>query len=384
MKGKSLVILTFVAIVLVALAVVSNKRQSVRNKVVIGQKVLPSLAINDVQSISIEAPSATATVARIDGLWRVPSRYNYPADFEKIRTLLTKLAELKSLRTVRATQQQRQELHLAQAGAATADATPTVIALKDASGKPIEMLLLGKERMRAHGGVETSPYGSFPDGRFVATSKGSIHLVGDTLLDAAPNARSWMDEEFATLNADDILSIEVNGTTNGAISLARARGGEPFTLPSVPSGKETDSSKLARLTSALSYLRFEDVADPATPASATGLDRPVSFIAKTAKGVTCTLKIGHLPAAGSKYYAKVALTFSAPPASAAGGTNTVAAAQAEQTAKTAEDTARLSQKLSPWIYVIGEYEAEALVMGYADLLKDKPATEAVKPDATTK
>lgn len=385
MKGKQLAILTVAAVILVALAVTSKQRQVRRTTVSTGNKVFPGLAVNDVQSILLQSPSDTVTVSRAGGIWRVAERFQYPADFDKVRNLLNKLADVKSLRTIRAAPAQRAELHLATDGAAGADARPTVLTLRDASGKTLETILLGKQRMRTEAAPEASPFGGFPDGRFVANGKGDIFLAGDPLDEAMPSPRSWVDEEFVTIPAEEIVSIEVTGSTNGAIKLSRDKGSTPFVLPSIPAGKETDTDKLSRLTSALSYLRFEEVADPKASPASLGLDKPMTFAATTAKGITCTVRIGRAPAPESKYHATVAMTFTPPPAPPAAddaaATNGVAKAQAEQNAKTAAETARLSEKLKSWTYTLGNYEAESLVLGYADLLKDKAAPEEKKPEA---
>lgn len=384
MKGKQLAILTLVAVILVALAFASKRRQAGRNPVSAGRKILPELAVNDVQSILIQAPDGTATVARTEGLWRVAERFQYPADFDKIRNLLNKLAELKSLQTVRATPRQRTELRLAPDAAAGADGQPTVLTLRNASGQTMETLWLGKERMPQQA-MEADPYGGYPDGRFVATSKGDVFLAGDPLDEVLSSPRAWMDEEFVTIPAEEVLAIEVSGVTNGAIRLSRTDGAKPFALPSVPEGKEADADKLSRLASALAYLRFEDVAQPNTSPAAAGLDKPVIFTATTSKGVTCTLRIGRPTAPEGRYHAAVAMSFTPPPAPAAtaeaASTNAVAKAREEQNAKTAAHVARLSEKLSPWTYVLGKYEAETLVMGYSDLLKDKSAPETGKPES---
>lgn len=383
MKGKQLATLAVAAVVLMSLAVYSTKRNGTRTTVATSGKLFPSLAINDVQSIDIRAPSDTVTVARVDGLWRVAERFQYPADFDKVRSLLNKLATVKSLRPIEANPQQRADLQLQQDAGGTA-ARPTVITLRDASGTVMETVLLGKERTREGEGAPS--YGGYPDGRFVATSKGDVHLIGDTLEEAITLPRSWMDEEFVNLPAEEILSVEVTGSAGGPVKLSRNSGLIPFSLPSIPDGKETDESKLSRLTSALAYLRFSDVADPKAEPSSLGMEKPVRYTATTSKGVTCTLLLGSPVGPDCKHHTTLSMEFTPPPppADPAAATNGAAKAQAELNARTAADVARLSAKLKPWTYVLGKYEAESLMLGYSDLLKDKGGTGTTPAEEVTK
>lgn len=383
MKGKQLLILTLIAAILTGLAMFLSTKRPAHSGVVVGKKVLPSLRVNDIQALEISSASETVTVTRTDGIWRVVNRHNYPADFGKIRDLLTKLADLKVLQSVRATVQQRRELHLLHGPAADASEQPTVLNMKDAAGQPVETLLLGKERIRPSASPDPSPYGNFPDGRFIATGKGKIFLVGDTLTEAVTAPRSWMEDELLSIKPEDIASIEVNGATNGTIMLTRTNGNASFTLPEIPDGKVADESSLTRLSSSLSYLRFEDIADPSAAMDSTGLEKPVTFIARTFNGAAYTVSVGRSAAPDRKYYARFSVSFSSPlPSVAADSSNRIDKAQVTANEKLAADTKRLAAKLTPWTYILNAYTAESFTMGYGNLLKDKPKPAENKTEAS--
>jgi hypothetical protein len=381
MKTKQLLFLTLVAALLVGAAKLSTKKPTATGGAQVGSKVLPALAINDIQTLDIRTPNATATVARVDGIWRVVNHHNYPADFGKIRDLLTKLADLKTLQSVRATTRQRRELHLQSDPGIDAAEQPAILDLKDKAGKSMETLLLGKERQRPSASQQPEPYGGAPDGRFIATGKGAIHLVGDTLSEVVAIPRQWMDEDFISVKPEEVSSIEISGTTNGNVVMKRSAGTIDFTLPAIPEDKETDAPGLTRLASALSYIRFDDIADPGTAPGTMGLDKPVTFVAHTFKGETYTVTIGRSTTPDTQYYARFAVAFIPPPApTGADATNQAAKAQAELNEKLDADTKRLSAKIAPWTYRLNTYAAESFTMGYADLLKDKSTTEEKKPE----
>lgn len=385
MKGKQLIILIVVAAALAGLAVMtSRKEQQVTARVAIGSKVMPGLAtrLNDIKTVAIETPAATTQVARIDGVWRVPGKYNYPADFGKLRGLLNRLAELKALQALRTTPVERGDLRLltdADTGATNTATRATTLRFLDKDARTITSLHLGKNRNRPAPEGQEGPGGGYPDSRFVMTDMGQVLLVGETLQEADSRDKDWLDMDFLNVNSADIVAIQVTGSTNGDLQLSRpASGGEMELTTAIPSGKEVDSSKLGRTGSALGYLRFEDVADPALTRETTGLAKPVTYQARTAKGEIYTLRIGK-GTGSDNYYASVNVAFEAPPAPAspATGTNAVAAAkaQADANARTAEAVKLLNGKLSPWTYVLSQYSVEALTMGLGDVLKDKPKDE---------
>ncbi len=389
MKSKHLLSLVVVAAVLVGLAWwSSNRGKPAPGAVRIGDKVLPGLLdkVNDVATLRIESPSGTTVVARVDGIWRVPGKHGYRASFSKVSDALRKLADLKITQVMRIAPVQLADLGLLPASASNTEQRATVLELKAVNGATLSSLRLGKEHNRpAPAGA--SPEMGYPDGRFVALDDTKVYLVGETLTDLTVSEFEWLDDDFLNVSAAEIASIDVTGGTNGAVHLERPAAGGELTLKNVPPGKEMDSSAVARLSGALTYLRFEDVADPALGAAVTGLDKPVVYKATTSKGVAYTLKLGSTPAGDTRRYASVAVSFTAPPAAPLSATDTNAAAmaqaKAEEDRKTASDAQTMNDKFSPWVYLLGESQAGSMMLPVSELLKDKPAVTNAAPTVAT-
>lgn len=386
MKSKQLITLAGIAIVLASLALWSARKDARQTEsVMIGSKVLPALQaqLNNVSTIQIQAPAATVTVSRIEGIWRVPGKWNYPADFSKVRELLNKLADIKILQAIRTTPTERGELQLltpADTGATNREQCATRIQLLDPNGKTLSALYLGKTRTQP---ATESGMGGYPDSRFVMTDGGQASLVGETLPEVTAVDRDWLDNDFLTIS--DLIAIHITGSTNGDIRAERASpAGEFFLKGDLPGDKEVDSSKLSQVSSALSALRFDDVADPKLSPEQTGLDKPVTYEALSKKGEKITVRIGKSPTGDTQRYASVSVAFEAPaPAPASSSdTNQVALAKARETenAQTAAAAKILNDRLSPWIYLIGQYNTEAMTRGFNDLLKDKPKLQDQKED----
>ena len=379
MKAKQLFVLIVAALLLAGLAVWTSRKEARSTAPTdVGNKLLPALEanMNDVNAIVIRSASETATVARADGIWRVAGKFDYPADFTKVRELLTRLADLKILQSMRATPALLADLQLGATPTVEPGAQTAFIDLKDKDGKVLASLRAGKPHMRSTPGDEqTGPNGGYPDGRFVATGTDRILVVGDPLSELSATDKNWLDAELVNVASTDLTRIDITGATSGVVRLERQGTNPDWTLKDIPSGKEADTSKLPRVASALSFLRFDDIADPKLTPAQTGLDKPVTFQGRTAKGEVYTVRVGKSPQGDTRRYAAFAVTFEPPVvAPAPAGTNAVASAKAQagEQAKTAAQVKQLDEKLGHWVYLLNSYQAEALCMGHDDLIKPKP------------
>ena len=390
MKSKQLLSLVVVAAVLAGLAWWSSHSQRpAAGSARIGDRVLAGFTdrINDVASIGIRTPGTTAVVARVDGTWRVPGKYGYRADFSKVSDALRALADLKIAQVMHVAPKQLGDLHLQGSAAATDPASrATLIELTSAGGGTVAALRVGKDHNRAGAAGAPAEMGGFPDGKYVALDDSRVYLVGDRLDAIAPAERDWLDPEFLNVPATDIATLDVTGGTHGDIHLSRPAAGGELTLASIPAGKEADAAKISRLTGALAYLRFDDVADPALPPKATGLDQPVVYKATTTQGTVYTLRLGGSPSNDVRRYASVSVAFQAPTAAPVSATDTNAVAQAkarDEANRKAEDAAReLNDKLSPWVYLLGDYQSGSVLTPASELIKDKASTNTPPADAS--
>src|SRR6185436_8104028 len=154
-------------------------------------------------------------------------RGGYPANFTEISGAMMKLRELKAVQTekIGASQLGRLEMLPPGPGANTA----TRVEFRDASGKALETLLLGKTQMgedkqaAQFGGGEM---GGFPKGRWimVGDAKDTVSLVSDPLSNLAPNPGEWLNKDF--IKVEKIKSITVtHAAATNSWSLSRTNEG---------------------------------------------------------------------------------------------------------------------------------------------------------------
>ena len=111
-----------------------------------GQELLGTFQVNDVAQVVISRGADKVTLVKTPDRWVVKERGDFAADFTGLKSLLLKLQGLKIVQSddIGASQLARLQLAGPDAGANAA----TVLELRDAAGKPMKSLLLGKKHMQ--------------------------------------------------------------------------------------------------------------------------------------------------------------------------------------------------------------------------------------------
>jgi len=343
MTQKKLISLTAVAAVLVGLAYLSTTSKKVKTPSQVGKPVLTGFDLSDVAKVEAGlADGKKLVLESSDSGWVIKSLFGYPADIAKIRENLLKLKDLKIG-------------HVAAGKKLTA---PTLVDLQNAAGKSLASLRLGDKHMRQPSGeMEQFGGGGFPDGRYVsAAGADTVFLVKETLEAFDGDPKNWTDTQIASVQSADITAIELTGNGQTA-KLAKKEGA--WALDGLTAQEEFDTSKSYTVESALSYLNFNTVADPALTDAQLGLTTGSVYAVTLKNGESYTARIGSAAEAGSDRYFKISGSFSPV------GTN------ATENAELAKKMETFNAKVGKWTYVIPSYTAENMTKKRADLVKPK-------------
>ncbi|MBN1557914.1 MAG: DUF4340 domain-containing protein [Lentisphaerae bacterium] len=399
MKTKQLLILVVLALILGGLAVLTSRRRETAAPSVIGQEVLPDLDVNAVRKIVVTAGTNSATIVKRGGAWTAAEAFGYPADFEKIRERLIDLADLRIGQVIAAAGEQRRALNLLPPSAEAGGGTRVALYDDPEAAEPVAALLVGATRRRAP--ADGGAYGGYPDGQYVSPDGGdTVYLVADTLNTFAPEAASWLDTEIVNVAAADVTNVTIRHPDSQPVRLARGADGGDLAVQGLAEDEETDTSKVYGVASALSYLRFDDIADPALPDDALGLDNPAVFTAQTRKGETYTIRLGAAPEGHDGRYARLsaALLPQAEPAGtspAEASTEAAAGPEAEnpesgadaqaqkERAEQEEKIAVLNRRLEGWTYRIPSHKAKAMLYSRDDIVTAKEQEDEKPPTAAT-
>jgi hypothetical protein len=343
MTNKKLVTLTAAAAVLAGLAYLSSSSKKVKAPSLVGKSVLKAFDLSEVARIEAGAKDGQKLVLEsTDSGWVIRSLHGYPADIAKIRENLLKLKDLKAGHVASGKKLEN----------------PALVDLQDASGKPLATLRLGDKHMRQPSG-EMAQFGGggYPDGRYVAgEGSDTVVLVKDTLDAFDGDPKSWTDTQLASVPSSDVTAIEL--TRDGKTAKLAKKDGA-WTLDGLGEKEEFDTSKSYSLESALSYLNFNTVVDPALTEEQLGMTTGAVFTVSLKNGESYTAKLGNAAPDTTDRYFKISAAFS--PA----GTNET------ENAAVQKKVDEFNAKSGKWTYTVSSYSAENMTKTRADLVKAK-------------
>jgi hypothetical protein len=332
----------------------------------LGSPVLPDLPLNRVESVVIQSGSQSLTLAREENLWRVRERFGYPADFDRLRQTMRELADLKIGQLIHLERPQWADLGL------THETGARTVELRDGAHTPLATLTVGRAHMRRVSGTPAGGPSEYPDGRYLAVGD-AVYLVSQTLDRLTDDATAWLDRTFLDVSSADITAITISGPDRNTVRLIRGGEQEEWTLETLPDGRTHDATMLNRVTAAISYLSFADVADPSLSSAETGLASATTYEALTRQGITYTVRVGDADPQSGRRFASVSIHPPAPAPAADGESETMDLDSQDPDIgdeKVIAEATRLRAKLDGWIYCLEAYQAESLKASLDDLLAD--------------
>lgn len=378
MKGKNLLVLIVLAVVLAIVAVKTSDNGSKSSPNVIGKPVFPDLVADDVEKIVITSAEGTTTVARVNDIWSVPDRFNYPADFNKLKDYILKFTDMKIGQIMKLDEKQKAAMKLT-------PATGTRVDLVGKNNATITSILIGEARMRKPAG-EMAEYGGYPDGQYISPDNGkNIYLVSAALSELPLNAKNWLDPDLLNVMSSDIKEISITGPDRKDTKLIRKKDNTGFELDGISTNEVTVDSKMYSLESALSYMKLDEVADPSLNSEATGLDKPTVFKATTHKGEFFTVKLGKKKDGTDYRFCKfeTALIPAEKQPDAKDENEKKKMEEAAKARKELEDKIKgINDKLSKWTYLISAQKADTMTPA-RDTLFEKKKEEKKEADDKT-
>jgi hypothetical protein len=284
-------------ILLLALAVISaagfvvlnrHKQSWTVREAKVGEKLLPNFRPNDVSAIHIKA-AVDLNIENKDGLWHVRERGNYPANYDHIKNLLVRIKDIKIVQSDEIGPSQRSRVELGEPGTGTGSGT--LIEFKDAQGKVLDSLLVGKRHMRAETASDPFRMRGLFDGCYVLLPKepSNVLLISDELSGVSGEPGAWLNPEFVKI--ENLKSVSLTGADGTSLwTLARDSDSKSWTLADAKPGEVLDTTKAAQTTEMLNFLGFMDLVSNSA-SSATNLEKLMTLSIETFDHFFYTLKI---------------------------------------------------------------------------------------------
>ena len=342
----------------------------------IGAKLLPQLKIADVAEVRLQDAKHQTTLLRKEKVWVVQERGGYTASFADISDLLIKLVELKVTQSEQVGASLHARLELADPAKGSDAAEPrrgegagTAIEFKDASGKRLARIVLGKKVLKkdplnplpaAKDGV--------PAGRYVRVEGAgdTVVVVSDPLNSAEARTGRWLNKDF--FKAERIRTLAV-GPEGAAPHWKIARAEEWGQWMFASGGDVLNPSAAVSATNKLSQLSFNDVSTGAAPMAG----KPLVAVAETFDNLVYTVKMAKL-AKGDDYLVTYTVTGEPPKARVpekGEKDKDKRDKEFEQSRKRLMDRVAQEQALSRWTFVLPKNELEPLLKSRGDMLPPK-------------
>jgi hypothetical protein len=335
----------------------------------IGAKLLPGLKVADVALIELRDAKGTVTLVRKENHWVVQERESYPADFKAISDLIIKMSDLKITQADQIGESLLPRVELVVPG--KGDGSGTLVDLKDAAGKTLQSVVLGRVVLKKDPGnpLPTAQDG-VPAGRYVRVLSGKeqVVVVSDPLTNAVAQPGRWLDKDFAKI--ERIKTLTVSGEAGWKITRDLEWGQWKF----AGGGGELDASAAVGAVNGLGQLSFNDVAIGAKPESE---GAPTTVVAETFDNLTYTLRIAKRKD-GADYLVSVSVAGEPPAArEIEKGEKEKPEDKERRDKEYAESRKRLELRAardkarSAWTYVVEAKQVEPLLKTRAQMIAQK-------------
>ena len=265
-----------------------------------GLEPFAKLPVNSVEKLVIKSANNTSTLQKVSDIWTVAERNGYPADFSRIRELITSLWEFKVVRQLDVGPSQFGRLNIVAPG--QGEHSGIELDLSDGSGKSIKTLIFGKifggDNSGENSGDEEA---EAPIGRFVydPSDKDKVYLSKENFdtVDALP--QNWLDKDF--IKAEGVKEVSrASSPESEGWKISKKDEKAAWELVDAKPGETVKSDALASLGSFMP--NFGDVKPANAPDSETGLNKPVTVDLATFDGFKYTLEIGSAGPDESRFF----------------------------------------------------------------------------------
>jgi hypothetical protein len=371
MSNRALLILSFITLVIIIAAVVSNQGRAPQT-VIETSLLFPDLKdkINTVAAISIESAAGRLNISKQGDDWQIVESDNYPARFDKIKQTVLTVADMKVLASKTSNPALFSELGVEETSAENSGSR--LLTLKDPSGNTLSSIIVGNPAPSNAAGGE-GVYVRKPGANETWLVRGSLAITTDSA--------DWLEQGLLDISDDRIMDTRIEHPDGTSLAVTRQKGETDFTITDVPEEKEPRSAYfINQVGTILSNLTIENAKaragfnfpDTATRTTIRTYDGLVASIT--------TANIDGLNHITVDFSVDESLLSETPTAQAAGQQETAVDGPGPDAATTTTDVRKevteLQGKVANWVYIIPSSKYGLLVTRSDDVLQDKTVTPA--------
>ena len=310
--------------------------------------------INDVDRLVFTAGGGVpvSTLERGEESWTISELQDYPADWGKVKKLLTGLAELRVVEIKTSNPEYFSRLGVAD------------ISLAGARGTLLEVSFDGQARSLILGDDATAR-----GGQYLRPADQEQSVLVDRSLDASADPLDWADSEIVNIGSAQVAEIEILHPDGDQILISKVSADDPdFTLENLPANREVLSGwTVNSLANVFSMLRMDGV-KPDTPLPDS---EPVTIRLLTFSGLELKAEVFAVGKENSEEESReaegwISLLAVVPESVATGDIGRVDGQAAEDFQQAAEE---INLRTGGWLYRLPEAKYQSMTRRFAQLLK---------------
>jgi len=205
--------------------------------------------LNDVVSFKIRSANRAYTIKRTSNGWGVAELKGYGADFNKVKTVLVELSQLKFLEAKTSDPERYDRLNLRDVSVKGAKSLE--ITVRDKDGKVLASGLIGRQNEDLFGSGRGGTYMRISDNKQTWLVEGTV-TTGDGPAD-------WVNKNIVDIKRPRIKRFVVQGPSGGLTVVSRAQAKKKdFRLADIPTGKrqrgQWETNEMAKVLDKLELL----------------------------------------------------------------------------------------------------------------------------------
>lgn len=390
---KIVILLVLLAAIVGAIYYQSNQRNSRLNRASSGatktrELLLPDFDINGIKKLRIKEDKQETTVTVQDDQWVVSERGGYPANKEKLQTVLMSLKYEKIKAGRRIGKDSWGKIGVNSPGDATAYGVGTLVELLDEAGTVKHSFVLGG-KVTSSGGQDSqmSMFGGGPQGnRFIRLkNEETIYEIANQFSDLENKPEAWVLKDFIAVSGLKSIEVTAPKAEDSWKASKKAESDTEFVLEGAKAGEKLDEGK-APLSSLLTSPSFDDVL--AKDKAAETFKDAVKAVLTTFEGFTYTVQAAKKTVDGSdKWYMTVTTTAAIPQKREAAKDEKpedkkTKDEQFDAQKKTLEEKLAKEKACDGWVYQVTEYTINTLFKKRSEIIKkDEPKADAAPAPA---
>ena len=207
--------------------------------------------INDVSEIKVETPSRTFTLSRTDVGWGIKELSNFPVVFDKLKTVVVQLSQLRFLEPKTNDPERYARLNLRDPSAKGASSKQVTVFAK--GGDVLAKGIVGKKNEDLFGNGRSGTYMRFGDDKKTWLVEGS--------LDLGEGPADWTLKTILDIKRGAVKKLEISSPKGGDVVIQRDKAGQKdFKFQGIPQGKrqrgQWETNDMAKL---LEKLELKDI-----------------------------------------------------------------------------------------------------------------------------